>query len=42
MFVKHLGQKKDAKNMKDNIERELENAKIPIISVDVKENEIER
>lgn len=32
----------DAKNMKDNIERDLENAKIPIISVDVKENEIER
>ena len=32
----------DAKNMKDNIERDLEKTKIPVISVDVKENEIER
>lgn len=32
----------DAKSMKDNIERDLEKAKVPVISVDVKENEIER
>lgn len=32
----------DAKNMKDNIEGNLEKAKIPFISVDVKENEIEK
>ena len=32
----------DAKNMKDNIERDLEKTNIPVISVAVKENEIER
>lgn len=32
----------DAKNMKDNIERDLEKTKIPVISVAVKENDIER
>ena len=32
----------DAKNMKDNIERDLEKVEIPIISLDIKENEMER
>lgn len=32
----------DAKKMKDNIERDLEKVNIPVISVDVRENEMER
>ncbi|MBP3596165.1 MAG: hypothetical protein J6J60_02025 [Clostridia bacterium] len=32
----------DVKMMKDNIEKELENVEVPVVIVDVRENEIER
>ena len=32
----------DVKMMKDNIEQELENVEIPVVMVDVRENELER